>query len=71
MFCKNCGKQLPDEAKFCGNCGTPVTMPAAPWTPGPAPEGAPDETVKLLTGAMEETQAETAAPEEALSLIHI
>lgn len=64
MFCKNCGKQLPDEAKFCGNCGTPVTMPAAPWMPGPAPEGAPDETVKLLTGAMEETQAETAAPEE-------
>lgn len=35
MFCKNCGKQLPDSAKFCSGCGTPVT-PAAP----PAP---PDE----------------------------
>lgn len=24
MFCKNCGTQLPDEAKFCGNCGNPT-----------------------------------------------
>ncbi len=24
MFCKNCGKELPDGAKFCGQCGTPV-----------------------------------------------
>lgn len=22
MFCKNCGKQLEDNAKFCNNCGT-------------------------------------------------
>ena len=64
MFCKNCGKQLPDDAKFCGNCGTPVTAPAAPWTPAPAPAAAPDGADKPVTGAMEETPAETAAPEE-------
>lgn len=29
MFCKNCGKELPDTAKFCGACGTPVTPPPA------------------------------------------
>ncbi len=23
-FCKNCGKELPDEAKFCQNCGTNI-----------------------------------------------
>lgn len=23
-YCKNCGKQLPDDAKFCVDCGTPV-----------------------------------------------
>lgn len=28
MFCKNCGKELPDGAKFCGGCGTPVTPSA-------------------------------------------
>lgn len=21
MFCRNCGKELPEEAKFCPNCG--------------------------------------------------
>ncbi len=28
MFCKNCGTQLPDDARFCPNCGSdfqPVT----------------------------------------------
>lgn len=24
MYCKNCGNQLPDNAKFCGGCGNPV-----------------------------------------------
>ncbi|MDO4883294.1 MAG: zinc-ribbon domain-containing protein, partial [Oscillospiraceae bacterium] len=23
-FCKHCGNQLPDDAAFCSNCGTPV-----------------------------------------------
>ena len=29
MFCTNCGKQLPDSAKFCTNCGTRME-PAEP-----------------------------------------
>lgn len=24
MFCRNCGVQLDDDAKFCPSCGTPV-----------------------------------------------
>ena len=24
MFCVKCGQQLPDNAKFCFQCGTPV-----------------------------------------------
>lgn len=24
MFCENCGKKLPDEAKFCNGCGTKI-----------------------------------------------
>jgi len=23
-YCSNCGAQLPDDARFCGDCGTPV-----------------------------------------------
>ena len=28
MFCKHCGKQLTDGAKFCPDCGTPVSAKA-------------------------------------------
>lgn len=26
MFCRKCGKQIPDDSKFCYKCGTPVEM---------------------------------------------
>lgn len=29
MFCKNCGKELPENAKFCSSCGTPVVVPVS------------------------------------------
>ncbi|MBO8477576.1 MAG: CD225/dispanin family protein [Bacteroidetes bacterium] len=30
MFCRNCGTELPDDAKFCTNCGCSMTeVPAA------------------------------------------
>ncbi len=27
MYCTNCGSQNPDDANFCGQCGTPVSRP--------------------------------------------
>ena len=30
MFCMNCGKALPDGAKFCMYCGTPLGAAATP-----------------------------------------
>ena len=40
MFCKNCGTQLKEGAKFCPKCGTPVTpMPGAGQAgPGAGPQ---------------------------------
>ena len=29
-YCMNCGKQLPDDAKFCVSCGTPVQTETPP-----------------------------------------
>lgn len=30
MFCRNCGTELPDDAKFCTNCGCSMTeVPAS------------------------------------------
>ena len=26
MYCIKCGKEMPDDAKFCGNCGEPVRL---------------------------------------------
>lgn len=30
MFCNNCGKQNPENAKFCNHCGLPVSIQTAP-----------------------------------------
>ena len=30
MYCKNCGKQIDDNAKFCDGCGTPATESNGP-----------------------------------------
>lgn len=48
MFCGNCGKQLPEGARFCGSCGakvldTPVAQPAS------APKAAPQKPAKKKT----------------------
>ena len=48
-YCRKCGTELPEEAKFCPVCGTPVTteetpaaptMPTAPATPSAPPVAA-------------------------------
>lgn len=33
MFCRNCGKSLADDAKFCDGCGTPVSEISASKKP--------------------------------------
>lgn len=47
MYCRNCGKELSDDAAFCPACGQSVSgeMPAAAATPAPnpAPNAAPVE----------------------------
>ena len=34
-YCSNCGAQLPDDAKFCGSCGTPCSADLPSQAPGP------------------------------------
>lgn len=55
MYCKYCGAQLPDGAKFCPKCGgalTPVSealeadAPKPRPVPQPEPEVEPEEEVK-------------------------
>ena len=38
MFCSNCGRQLPDSAKFCPDCGQPIKIPGKPIVTEPEAE---------------------------------
>lgn len=38
MFCSNCGKELPEGAKFCADCGHPIQEPVKAPDPKPEPE---------------------------------
>lgn len=58
MFCKSCGKELPDGAKFCGACGTSTAGQAAPQTE--AAPVAPMETPVVETPVAETPVQETA-----------
>ncbi len=42
MFCPNCGKENPNDVKFCAFCGTPLTPPAGD-APVPPTDAAPAE----------------------------
>lgn len=41
MYCKNCGKQIEDDAKFCPSCGASMNGPATQPTVEKAPVSAP------------------------------
>jgi len=61
-FCHNCGAQLPDNAKFCGNCGTPVLAAQQPPVP-PTPTQQPP--VQQAPPPQPPVQQQQAAPQPA------
>lgn len=74
MFCTQCGTKLPDDARFCTNCGASVAPKAATQAPAPTEAQAaepapaeepvvdPGETVVTLD-AVEPTSEPAPAPE--------
>lgn len=53
--CAACGSELPENAKFCIECGAAVPAPAAEATPEPAPEPeAPAEDAAVAAAAPDE-----------------
>ena len=51
-FCTNCGKQNPDDARFCAQCGTRLLTEDAPAEP------AVESTATITFGAPEKAEAD-------------
>ena len=57
MYCKNCGKEIPEDARFCPQCGTPQDVATdnvqndAPEQNAPAPPPASADIPRNAEGA--------------------
>ncbi len=49
MYCRSCGKQIPDGSTFCLNCGAPTNAPTATATELPA-RPVPSTPTSILGG---------------------
>ncbi|MGN0687558.1 MAG: tetratricopeptide repeat protein [Oscillospiraceae bacterium] len=56
MFCMNCGYELPDNSKFCNNCGTPVDGAQTPEKTIEIPKLKPNEFVEISREQLHEKQ---------------
>ena len=54
MYCRFCGKQIPDNAKFCSECGANLA---------PAPSAAPEESAPAVPMAPENATAPAMPPQ--------
>src|SRR5262245_14376123 len=52
VYCTQCGHANPEEARFCSNCGTPLTRSVPPPVPG-VPGDPGDGTSTISIGAVE------------------
>ena len=50
MFCSNCGKNLPDDSRFCDGCGAQLGVAPATTTPARAPSPIIQNFLKVLKG---------------------
>ena len=64
MFCTTCGRELPDGAKFCTNCGAPVAkiVTREEREAVPVEDAGVDEVVAEPKAASELEPADEAAP---------
>ena len=62
MFCRNCGKEIPNGFRFCAECGTPIENASAPATETPEAE------VKKETPVAEAPKVAAAPVVEALKI---
>ena len=68
MFCRNCGTQMTDDAKFCANCGTPVAAPVAPAAPAAPVQEAPVQQAPVQEAPAQQAPAKAPANDIAATI---
>ena len=63
VYCTQCGHANPDDARFCSNCGTPLTR--SPAAPPPYRESPGESTSTISIGGFEALDTDTGAEEQA------
>lgn len=67
MFCKNCGKEIPDNSSFCSNCGTQFApQPAQPQQYGVPPQNGYVQQVVYVQQQPQQPLSASPAEKEAL-----
>lgn len=61
MFCEQCGKEIPENSKFCSSCGAPVVI-ADPETPSVEPDPVVSAPEPEPTPIQEPPKTEQAPP---------
>jgi hypothetical protein len=61
VYCTQCGHANPDDARFCSNCGTPLTRGAG--SPLPARESPGESTSTISIGGFEALEADQGVDE--------
>jgi len=68
-FCTACGKQNPDDARFCSQCGTRLVTADAPAQPAGEPVGESTATITIgVTGDKVETSDRQLSPVDAAAV---
>jgi hypothetical protein len=62
VYCTQCGHANPDDARFCSNCGTPLTR--SPAAPPPYRESPGESTSTISIGGFEALDTDTGAEEQ-------
>jgi hypothetical protein len=58
VYCTQCGHANPDDARFCSNCGSPLTRTAAPSPPPQPYKESPGESTSTISiGGFEALEA--------------
>ncbi|TQM69178.1 zinc ribbon protein [Actinomadura hallensis] len=63
VYCTQCGHANPDDARFCSNCGTPLTR--SPSSPPPPRESPGESTSTISIGGFEALDTDAGAEEPA------